>query len=65
MRHRLAFWNGEDYDPESGLPHLAHAAWHDLAELAFFLKGLGTDDRYPTWVKTLQEIVEAEEGNVA
>jgi hypothetical protein len=26
LRHLLAWWRGEDTDPESGLPHLAHAA---------------------------------------
>ena len=48
QRHRLAFWSGEDRDGESGLYHLAHAAWHDLAELAFLIRGLGTDDRPKT-----------------
>lgn len=46
MRHRLKFWAGEDLDPESGLPHLAHAAWHDLALLAFHVHEIGTDNRY-------------------
>lgn len=30
-RHLLAWWTGEDVDPESGLPHL----WHALCNLAF------------------------------
>lgn len=46
QRHLHAFWSGEDLDPESGLPHLAHAAWHCLAMLAFLTHELGTDDRY-------------------
>lgn len=46
QRHLHAFWDGEDRDPESGLPHLAHAAWHCLALLSFSRRGLGTDDRY-------------------
>lgn len=47
QRHLLAFWGGENVDPESGLPHLAHAAWHCLALLTFSLRGRGTDDRFP------------------
>lgn len=30
-RHLLAFQAGEDNDPESGLSHAAHVAWHALA----------------------------------
>lgn len=45
QRHLLAFWAGEDNDPESGLPHLGHAAWHCLAMLAFSQRRVGTDDR--------------------
>jgi hypothetical protein len=46
QRHLHAHWSGEELDPESGLPHLAHAAWHCLAQLAFLIHGLGTDDRF-------------------
>jgi hypothetical protein len=45
FRHLLAFLDGEDTDPESGLPHTAHVAWHGLALTTFLLRGRGTDDR--------------------
>lgn len=45
-RHMLSFWNGEDLDDESGLPHITHAAWHALALTSFFKRGLGTDNRF-------------------
>jgi len=45
QRHLLAFWDRQDTDEESGLYHLAHAAWHCLALLTFQIRGLGTDDR--------------------
>ncbi len=47
LRHLLAFLAGEDRDPESGLPHTAHAAWHALTLTSFVLRGVGTDDRPP------------------
>ena len=47
QRHLMLFWGGEDYDQESGLPHIAHAAWHCLALLTFMLRKRGTDDRFP------------------
>lgn len=46
-RHFLAFQRGEDTDPESGLPHMAHVAWHALALVSFSQRGIGTDDRAP------------------
>lgn len=33
FRHILAYEKGETMDPESGLLHLAHAAWNALAML--------------------------------
>lgn len=52
LRHQLAYWNGEDRDPESGLPHLAHARWHTGVLLEFSAYGLGTDDRLSTLLAT-------------
>jgi hypothetical protein len=46
MRHALLFWNGEETDPESGLNHMAHAAWMALCLVSFSARHLGTDDRY-------------------
>jgi hypothetical protein len=45
QRHLHAYWGGQYLDAESGLPHLAHAAWHCLALMAFMERERGTDDR--------------------
>lgn len=45
LRHTMAFASGETHDPETGLNHMAHAAWHALALVSFSERGLGTDDR--------------------
>jgi len=37
LRHVLAAEEGEDIDPESGLLHLAQAAWHCLTLIQFYL----------------------------
>lgn len=44
-RHLFAFWSGEDNDPESGLPHMAHVGWHSLTLLAFMRLHPELDDR--------------------
>lgn len=41
QRHLWAWWAGEEVDPESGLSHMAHVAWHALT-LGLF----GSDERY-------------------
>lgn len=64
QRHLQAFWNGEDLDPESGLPHLAHARWHTGVLLEFLHYGLGTDDRLSTLVAEAEaelQLAEAKE----
>lgn len=47
LRHLFAWWRGEDNDPETGLPHLSHAACCILFALAYHLRGAGVDDRPP------------------
>lgn len=46
-RHLWAWWNGEDYDDESGMLHLTHAGWNILVLIAQRLRGIGEDDRCP------------------
>lgn len=46
LRHLAAFMEGEDRDPESGEPHLAHAAFHMLALLTFMREHPELDDRW-------------------
>lgn len=45
LRHTFAWAQGEDDDPETGLPHLAHACCGLLFLLSFQLRGIGRDDR--------------------
>lgn len=46
MRHLWAWWRGEENDPESNLPHLAHAACNLLFLLEWRKTKAGKDDRY-------------------
>ena len=45
-RHLLLFQDGEDLDPESGYPHMAHVAWHALTLVQFMADHPEKDDRY-------------------
>lgn len=45
QRHAWAFWNGEDVDPEMGVPHSVCAAWHALALTRFITQHPDFDDR--------------------
>lgn len=46
LRHLFAWEQGEDLDPETGLPHLAHAGCEVLFLLEYAKRGLGKDDRF-------------------
>lgn len=46
FRHIEEFRKGNTFDKESGLPHLAHAAFHLFTLMEFQWHGLGTDDRW-------------------
>jgi len=45
LRHLLAWWGGEDKDPESGCSHLAHAVCNLLFLIAYGQRGIGQDTR--------------------
>ena len=45
MRHLWAFWRGEDLDPDSGRPHIAHAIVNGFFLLAYWKRGIGEDTR--------------------
>ena len=48
FRHVARWMMGESYDRETGLHHLAHAAWHCFALFVYETRKLGTDDRHPS-----------------
>lgn len=45
MRHVQEWAKGNDLDEETGLPHMAHAAWNAIALNVYFNRKIGTDDR--------------------
>ena len=66
QRHLFAWLEGEEIDPESGLPHLAHATTNLLYLLEFSRTGRGVDDRYvePTEASDSQEVVRSVPGPI-
>jgi hypothetical protein len=72
-RHLMAFKDGEDYDEESGLPHLALMGCNLAFLIEHFDKNLGRDDRFkyanprPGKVLTFKEPLRklADEGRAA
>lgn len=46
QRHANQFWDGEDIDEETQMPHMAAVAFHALALLTFMEEHPEFDDRY-------------------
>lgn len=49
-RHLNAFESGEDYDPETGLLHITHAAWNALALTSYYKIHPQGDDRQHSYL---------------
>ncbi len=62
LRHLFAWNESEDFDPESGLPHLAHAGCCILMLLDAVTNEYGVDDRWKTMLKAINAL--DEEGRV-
>jgi len=45
QRHLTAFWRGEDMDPETGIPHIAHAMCNCMFLLHYMKHNKEFDDR--------------------
>lgn len=48
MRHLMAWWEGEDVDPDSGLSHVTKAIASLVVLRDAMLRGMLTDDRPPS-----------------
>lgn len=64
MRHLMAFWECEDIDPDSGLPHLAKAMASLVVLRDSFITGNVVDDRPPAtqskgWISKLNAYAKA------
>ena len=46
MRHAWKFWRGEDFDEETGAHHMIAVMWNAAAIYTYFVRKIGTDDRY-------------------
>ena len=55
FRHVWAWMRGEENDPESGLHHLAHAAWNCFALMEYERNKIGVDDRIPYGLDLMDE----------
>lgn len=55
LRHIWKWLRGEKYDNESGLHHLAHAAWQCLALMEYERNKIGRDNRVPYTLDLMNE----------
>lgn len=60
MRHLMAWWEGEDLDPDSDLPHLTHAMTGLAVLRDAIMKDMAEDDRPPMtdagWIAQMNEV---------
>lgn len=61
MRHMMAYWNGQDIDPDSGIHHLSKAMSCLTVMIDAMHQGMFNDDRPPktkdqNWVSGLNEM---------
>ena len=56
QRHAIAWYLGEDNDPDSGLMHMAQVAWNALALVAFQLRGRTDLDDRPDFSQCLKKV---------
>jgi len=57
LRHAWAFWRGESRDPETGLHHLAHVAWHAFTLMTFEREHPDKDNRADLAPEVLDPLV--------
>jgi len=55
FRHVWAWVRGEKFDSESGLHHLAHAAWNCMTLMEYEKHKIGVDDRVPYTLDLMDE----------
>lgn len=61
MRHLMAFWEGEDIDPDSGIHHISKAIAGLVVLRDSMMQGNDQDDRPPVskagWMQSMQEML--------
>lgn len=62
MRHAWAFWRGEERDPKTGLPHVAHLLTNAIFLYTYYIRAAGTDDRPTTVLKGTTETSKTPDG---